>query len=86
MLPFERQKQIRHLIQVEKVLRINELSERFNVSEMTIHRDIKRLLEEGLILKTSGGISLAENDEQNFSIKTNVFIVSSMLILRWFIV
>ena len=64
MLPIERQRQIKMLIQTKKTLKINELSERFNVSEMTIYRDIKPLIEEGLITKTFGGISLVEKTNQ----------------------
>ncbi|WP_209121207.1 DeoR family transcriptional regulator [Alkalihalobacillus sp. BA299] len=67
MLPIERQRQIRMLIQTKKTLKISELSEQFNVSEMTIYRDIKPLVEEGLISKTFGGISLVEKNEQNLS-------------------
>src|SRR5699024_7287663 len=65
MLPIQRQNEIRKLINREKMLRINELSEHFNVSEMTIYRDIKPLIEDGSIIKTSGGISLAEKSEQH---------------------
>ncbi|MEH7235430.1 DeoR family transcriptional regulator [Bacillus sp. JJ1562] len=66
MLPIERQSQIRRLIQKHKTLKISELSEQFNVSEMTIYRDIKPLVEEGLISKTFGGISLNETDKHVF--------------------
>nr|WP_304214917.1 DeoR family transcriptional regulator [Fredinandcohnia onubensis] len=63
MLPIERQSKIRKLIQKQKTLKISELSEQFNVSEMTIYRDIKPLLEEGLVSKTFGGISLVEKEK-----------------------
>ena len=66
MLPIERQSQIRRLIQKHKTLKISELSNQFNVSEMTIYRDIKPLVEEGLISKTFGGISLVETDKHVF--------------------
>lgn len=64
MLPIERKRKIKELIQTKKTLKISELSERFNVSEMTIYRDIKPLIEEGLIAKTFGGISLVEKAAQ----------------------
>src|SRR5699024_2054828 len=64
MLPIERKKQIRDLISTKKTLRINELSEQFNVSEMTIYRDIKPLIEEGIISRTPGGISLTKKSQQ----------------------
>ncbi|WP_251551621.1 DeoR family transcriptional regulator [Neobacillus muris] len=58
MGPTERQKQILSWLAEEEKLSIAEISKRFNVSEMTIYRDIKPLLEEKKINKTSGGISL----------------------------
>lgn len=67
ILPIERQNQIRRLIQTEKVLRISELSKQLGVSEMTIHRDIKPLADQGLITKTPGGITLTENNHQTLS-------------------
>ncbi|HLR03023.1 MAG TPA: DeoR family transcriptional regulator [Virgibacillus sp.] len=67
MLPVERQNEIRTLIKTKKMLRINELSKQFNVSEMTIYRDIKPLIEDGSIIKTSGGISLADKRKNNTS-------------------
>ncbi|NBI28962.1 DeoR family transcriptional regulator [Chengkuizengella marina] len=63
MLPSERRKQILNYIREKKSLKIVQLSEWLGVSEMTIHRDIKPLVEEGLIIKTFGGISL--NQERN---------------------
>ncbi|WP_306420325.1 DeoR family transcriptional regulator [Heyndrickxia oleronia] len=65
LLPIERQREIKLLIQMKKTLKISELSEQFNVSEMTIYRDIKPLVEEGLVTKTFGGISLIEKKESS---------------------
>ena len=67
MLPIERQRQIKLLVQKNKTVKISELSEQFAVSEMTIYRDIKPLLEEGFITKTFGGIALAEKKEPSLS-------------------
>ena len=58
MLPLERQHQILSWLDQEGTLSIAEISKRLNVSEMTIYRDIKPLLEGKKINKTSGGISL----------------------------
>lgn len=60
MLPIERQNQIKVLLQKKKMIKVSELSELLNVSEMTIYRDIKPLVDEGFITKTSRGISLNE--------------------------
>ncbi|MFC4802034.1 DeoR family transcriptional regulator [Neobacillus sp. GCM10023253] len=59
MLPIERQREILNWLKEEGTLSITEISKRFNVSEMTIYRDIKPLIEENKINKTSRGISLA---------------------------
>jgi DeoR family transcriptional regulator, copper-sensing transcriptional repressor len=58
MLPIERQKQLLMWLNEERTLSITEISKRLNVSEMTVYRDIKPLLEESKINKTSGGVSL----------------------------
>lgn len=63
MLPAERQGKIRKWVQTEKTLGISEMSAYFQVSEMTIYRDIKPLIVEGFVSKTSGGISLAAHNE-----------------------
>lgn len=61
MLPIERRHRIKELIQSNKTMKISELSRHFSVSEMTIHRDIKPLIEEGFAFKTFGGVSLAKS-------------------------
>ncbi|NBJ70421.1 MULTISPECIES: DeoR family transcriptional regulator [Clostridia] len=63
MLPLERKARIKELILQKKNLKITDLSKMFGVSEMTIHRDVKILEEEGVIQKTFGGISLVETEE-----------------------
>ena len=62
MLPAQRLAQIRKLIQSHHSLKITDLSNMFNVSEMTIHRDIKVLVEEGIAAKTFGGITLISKE------------------------
>lgn len=57
MLPAERQKYIKEMIQTKNHIKIAELSKRLGVSDMTIHRDVKPLVKEGTIVKTFGGIS-----------------------------
>nr|WP_217588596.1 DeoR family transcriptional regulator [Lentibacillus saliphilus] len=63
MLPVERRHRIKELIQQFKSIKISDLSTQLGVSEMTVHRDIKPLIEDGTIIKTFGGISLASNDQ-----------------------
>lgn len=62
MTPEERQNLIRDMIQTRYNMKISELSQIFSVSEMTIHRDIKLLIDEGLVIKTYGGITLVRKN------------------------
>jgi DeoR/GlpR family transcriptional regulator of sugar metabolism len=57
----DRQKKIMQLVQEKGSAKIAELSQQLAVSEMTIHRDIKPLVERGFIVKTYGGIALTQN-------------------------
>jgi DeoR/GlpR family transcriptional regulator of sugar metabolism len=59
MLPIERRQQLLKWLDEEGSLAISEISSRLQVSEMTVYRDIKPLIQEEVIIKTSGGISLA---------------------------
>lgn len=65
MLPLERQNRIKTLIQKNQHMKVSELSAMLGVSEMTIHRDIKPLVQEGMIMKTFGGITLAHAQSEN---------------------
>lgn len=65
MLPLERQNRIKSWIQEKQSMKISELSTMLEVSEMTIHRDLKPLIREGIIMKTFGGITL--NNKQSAS-------------------
>lgn len=67
MLPVERLERIKELIQVRKNMKISELSKELGVSEMTIHRDLKPLVEEGFVVKTFGGVSLAKTTSHQTS-------------------
>ncbi|QOS97259.1 DeoR/GlpR transcriptional regulator [Brevibacterium sp. JNUCC-42] len=58
MLPIERQQQILTWLEQEKTLRVSDISKRLEVSEMTIYRDLKPLIDEQKVFKTSNGITL----------------------------
>lgn len=62
MLPHTRRQRIRELIQKRRNMKIGEISRELGVSEMTIYRDIQPLLEEGLVKKIYGGITLNQAD------------------------
>jgi DeoR/GlpR family transcriptional regulator of sugar metabolism len=57
MLPVERQQQIVKWLESEEFLSVTDISKRLNVSEMTVYRDIKSLMEQKKIMKTSKGIT-----------------------------
>ncbi|MDA1477844.1 DeoR family transcriptional regulator [Bacillus changyiensis] len=58
MLPIKRRQQILTWVQEEDTLKISVISKRLNVSEMTVYRDIKPLIEKGQVIKTAGGITM----------------------------
>lgn len=60
MIPSERQKEILDLVAEKGVISINTLIEKFNVSHMTIRRDIQKLEKTGAIVSVSGGIQTLE--------------------------
>lgn len=61
---------------------IDELCKKFEVSEMTIRRDLSELQEKGLLIRTHGGAKLTESTffEISFSAKENQFVQEKMLI------
>lgn len=60
MIPLERQKNILNLIQQNEVMSIQELCKIFDVSYMTIWRDINLLEKEGKVATVSGGVRASE--------------------------
>ncbi|MCY9206223.1 DeoR family transcriptional regulator [Bacillus atrophaeus] len=61
MLPINRQQKLIEWLKEEGALRIADISARFGVSEMTVYRDVNHLAKTKQVIKTSGGIALAEN-------------------------
>jgi DeoR family transcriptional regulator, copper-sensing transcriptional repressor len=55
MLPINRHQKILDKIKEDGIVHINQLSQEFNVSEMTIHRDLAQLETEGYLRKVRGG-------------------------------
>ncbi len=58
IIPSERQQQIVTMLQTETRLTIKQLVEQFNVSGMTIHRDLDKLAADGKVIKVHGGVEL----------------------------
>ena len=55
IIPIERQQRILEIVDEQGVVRVNELSERFDVSVMTIRRDLVTLEDQGLLRRSHGG-------------------------------
>ncbi len=64
MLSAERKLEIAKIINENGKIKTSELSKRFNVSEMTVLRDLASLEEEGVLKRVYGG-ALAFNDSSN---------------------
>lgn len=64
MLAAERQARIAHLIARNKSVTVSELCKLFSVSDMTIRRDLQRLENEGILVRTHGG-AVADLPEQD---------------------
>ena len=62
-MPSQRKISIFEYLQKEKFSSISELSSLFNVSPITIHRDLIELEKEGYVSKIHGGAMLVENNK-----------------------
>jgi DeoR family fructose operon transcriptional repressor len=58
LIPADRQRQILSIVTQVGVVQVQELSERFGVSVLTIRRDLDHLASEGLVERTHGGATL----------------------------
>lgn len=56
MVPEERRRQIVGLLDNYGAAKVSELAQQFGVSEMTIHRDLQRMSDLGLVDKVHGGV------------------------------
>lgn len=72
MIPAERHKTILSLLSEHEVISINELSDRLDVSHMTIRRDIAKLEEQEKVISVSGGVQLTKvlNNEPSHDVKS----------------
>lgn len=53
----QRQREIAHLVSTEGTVRIEDLIDRFDVSAMTVHRDLDQLEAQGILRKTRGQVT-----------------------------
>ena len=69
LLPSERLLRIRQLLEARGLMRVSELAQHFEVSEMTIRRDLAELEKSGAIEKTFGAAVLSEQAAFESSLK-----------------
>jgi DeoR/GlpR family transcriptional regulator of sugar metabolism len=62
-----RQKQILEKLEGEGEITIKELATRFNVSEMTVHRDVDALQKQNYVYKKRGAVVYIENNDRTNS-------------------
>jgi DeoR family transcriptional regulator, fructose operon transcriptional repressor len=62
-MPERRKLEIKALLEKEKMVSINRLSEVFGISYLTVRRDLEKLEEEGIIKKVHGGAMLIKGFE-----------------------
>lgn len=69
MLPLERRQNIVEQISANRSVRVIELSEKFNVTEETIRRDLEKLEQKGILKRTYGGAVLTQcgDEERSFT-------------------
>lgn len=69
----KRQIEMLNLILSTRTVTVDELSKMFNVSAMTIRRDLNQFEEEGLIKRVSGGAIVATEGQKEPSYKVRIF-------------
>lgn len=82
MLAIERRNKILETLQQEKRVVVSELSHCYGVSEETIRRDLEKLENDGLVIKSYGGAVLNERSifDLPFNIRKNNQIIEKELI------
>ena len=82
MLAIERRNSILEKLQTDKRVVVSELGKLYGVSEETIRRDLEKLENEGLVIKSYGGAVLNEHSifDMPFNIRKNQMIVEKQKI------
>ena len=69
ILAIERRNRIMDLANQNKSILVTELSKEFSVSEETIRRDLDKLQEQGILVRTYGGAVIKGEKESDFPVK-----------------
>jgi len=64
-LPYARKREILEMLKRSDFVDINQLSQKFNVSYMTIHRDLKELEDQGAVSRIYGGVVASDSVRTN---------------------
>jgi len=84
MIPIERKEKILKLIKQNNICTIKELTKRFNISNVTVHRILNELEEEGLVNKVRGGVKLSSSSspETRFNVRMRTNLTQKKEIAR----
>lgn len=69
MIPVERRQIILEMVAEKGIVSIAELTDRMNVSHMTIRRDLQKLEQQGAVVLVSGASSLQDAWHMNLLIR-----------------
>lgn len=74
LIPDQRREQLLRHLRKEGVLSVQQITQLFNVSHMTVRRDIAELERQGLVFSVPGGVRIASHvsTEPSFQDKTHV--------------
>ena len=67
MIPAERRRLILSRTRAAGVVSIQSLAKELEVSELTVRRDLKRMADEGLLVRTRGGASMRDSAARELS-------------------
>ncbi|WP_342558123.1 DeoR/GlpR family DNA-binding transcription regulator [Metasolibacillus sp. FSL K6-0083] len=79
-----RRNEISKLVNQKNYVEISDLSNRFNVSEMTIRRDLEKMENEGLLIRVLGGAKPIQKSfvEDNLNLRASENLLSKQVIAR----
>ena len=85
MLTVERMGEIYNLLQQNGVVRVDELAGRFQVSEMTIRRDLEKMEREGRLIRCHGGAvqKMEITRDQGFDNRASLNLDAKMRLARY---
>lgn len=85
MIPVERRQIILEMVAEKGIVSIAELTDRMNVSHMTIRRDLQKLEQQGAVVLVSGGVQSPGRvaHEPSHQVKTALAMTQKRLLASW---